>query len=466
MKIGEAIISELIKDKDVVSASIVGSYSENKDIKKIGDIDVVVICKKLTKKVFLKILKRVKKKKFKINTLINSTFGPMKISNETSLPIHLMIYDLESHKNHVLKSPFTCFDWERSKIYRGKSLKDIFSVKQLHLSDFYEARRNSGEYMKDIKKNRISIRQYKFQDNKVIEKKKFIKINPRNRGEFVYHIINFLVINLYKYLHKKNTKVKGKQFDNLFLKITRNNQRLLKNFKLLRERKKNKDLVYDPSIVSLALSFIKNFNQYLEKVKNEYIELNFIRHAQTSMNKKKLFLGSRIDPKIKNIKRKKINNIKYNYIITSNLLRAKMTRNFFSAKKILNNELINEIDYGNADGLTIMETKKKYPHLFESWKNGIDVKFPQGENTHDVKKRAKKFLNFLNNFKSGSKILIISHSFFLRVLFSLILKMNLKTAYQINIDHLKIFQFLKKGKYYISNLNRAEYYKILSKNHD
>ena len=172
MKIGEAIISDLIKDKDVVSASIVGSYSENKDIKKIGDIDVVVICKKLTKKVFLKILKRVKKKKFKINTLINSTFGPMKISNETSLPIHLMIYDLESHKNHVLKSPFTCFDWERSKIYRGKSLKDIFSVKQLHLSDFYEARRNSGEYMKDIKKNRISIRQYKFQDNKVIEKKK------------------------------------------------------------------------------------------------------------------------------------------------------------------------------------------------------------------------------------------------------------------------------------------------------
>ena len=121
MKIGEAIINELIKEKDVISASIVGSYSENKDIKKIGDIDVVVICKKLTKKVFLKILKRAKKKKFKVNTLINSTFGPMKINSENSLPIHLMIYDLESHKNHVLKSPFTCFDWERSKIYRGKS---------------------------------------------------------------------------------------------------------------------------------------------------------------------------------------------------------------------------------------------------------------------------------------------------------------------------------------------------------
>ena len=466
MKIGEAIINELIKEKDVISASIVGSYTENKDIKKIGDIDVVVICKKLTKKVFLKILKRAKKKKFKVSTLINSTFGPIKINSENSLPIHLMIYDLESHKKHVLKSPFTCFDWERSQIYRGKSLKDIFSVKKLSLNDFYEARRNSGEYMKDIKKNRISIRQYNFRDNKVILKKKFIKINPRNRGEFVYHIINFLVINLYKYLNQKNIKVKGKQFDNLFLKITKNNHKILKNFKILRERKKNKDLVYNPSIVSLALNFIKNFDQYLENIKKEYLELNFVRHAQTSLNKKKLFLGSRIDPKITNIKRKKINNIKYNYIITSKLRRAKMTRNFFSAKKILSNELVNEIDYGKVDGLSITETKKRYPHLFKSWKNGIDVKFPQGENARDVQKRAKKFLNFLNNFKSGSKILIISHSFYLRVLFALILKINLKKAYKIKVDHLKIFQFLKKGNNYISNLNRAEYYNILNNSYD
>ena len=73
MKIGEAIINELIKEKDVISASIVGSYSENKDIKKIGDIDVVVICKKLTKKVFLKILKRAKKKilKFALQLILH-----------------------------------------------------------------------------------------------------------------------------------------------------------------------------------------------------------------------------------------------------------------------------------------------------------------------------------------------------------------------------------------------------------
>ena len=64
MKIGESIIQELIKDKDVISATIVGSYSEKKNIEKIGDLDVVVICKKLTKKIFKRLNRKIKKKKF------------------------------------------------------------------------------------------------------------------------------------------------------------------------------------------------------------------------------------------------------------------------------------------------------------------------------------------------------------------------------------------------------------------
>ena len=166
MKIGQTIINELIKVKDVISVSIVGSYTE-KSIEEIGDLDIVVICKKLSKKVFLNILKRVKNKKFKHNIIINSTFGPMKLSSNKSLPIHLMIYDTKSHIDHVLKSPFTCFDWERSKIFRGKSLKEIFPVKKLQLNDFSDSRRTSTDYLNDIKKGKISIRRYYFKNNKV-----------------------------------------------------------------------------------------------------------------------------------------------------------------------------------------------------------------------------------------------------------------------------------------------------------
>ncbi len=466
MKIGESIINEIIKEKDVISASVVGSYSDNKNIEKIGDLDIVVICKKLSKKIFLKILRRVKNKKYNYNIMINSTFGPMKISSDKSLPVHLMIYDINSHIDHVIKSPFTCYDWERSKIYRGKPLRKIFSANQLQLNDFTNTRRTSKEYLKDVKKGKISIREYKFKNNKIYLKKKYVPIDPRNRGEFVYHIINFLVINLYKFINQKNIKPNKKKFETLFFKIINKNEKIFKKFKILKSNKENKKLVYDKDVINLALNFLNRFNNYIEKIKSEYLELNFVRHAQTSLNKKNKFLGIRSNPKIIKQTRKKINNIKYNYIITSTLLRSKMTKSLFRASKYLVNNLVNEIDYGIVDGLTIKQTKNKYPYLFKKWKKKIDVKFPEGENTNNVKKRAIKFIKFLRKFENGSKILIISHSYFLRVFLSIILKIDLYKAFNIKIDHLKIFQFIKKGDKIYSNLNRLDQQNIFNQLHD
>ena len=47
---------------------------------------------------------------------------PLKFDDEDTLVFHLMIYDVESHINHVIQSPFTCFDWERSELYIKKKL--------------------------------------------------------------------------------------------------------------------------------------------------------------------------------------------------------------------------------------------------------------------------------------------------------------------------------------------------------
>ncbi len=455
MKIGENIIQELIKDKDVISATIVGSYSE-KNIDEIGDLDIVVICKKLSKKVFKRLNKKIEKKKFKKEILINSNFGPVKLGVKKSLPVHLMIYDIKLHKEHVIKSPFTCYDWERSKIYRGTSLKKIFPVKNLQLNDFFDARRNSKDYLNDIKKNRISVRKYQFKGRHINTKKTFVKIDPRNRGEFVYHIINFLVINLFKFYVNKNIKTSGKQFDNFFLKITNNDQSLLKKFKILEKNKLNKKLIYKSNILSIATSFIKKYENFLDKLKKKYLILDFVRHAKTSMNKKNIFLGVKNNPPIIKTKVKKISNTKYDLTITSKLKRAQMSTKFFNSKKILHNELVNEIDYGKVDGMSYENFKKEYPNIIKSWNNKVDIKFPKGENTRDVSKRALSFISYLKKINEGKKILIISHSFFLRVIFCLILGIDTKKAYKINIKHLKIFQFLKKGKIIISNLNRSD----------
>ena len=39
--------------------------------------------------------------------------------------------------------------------------------------------------------------------------------------------------------------------------------------------------------------------------------------------------------------------------------------------------------------------KKEYPNIIKSWKNKIDIKFPKGENTRDVSKRALSFISYL-----------------------------------------------------------------------
>ena len=68
-----------------------------------------------------------------------------------------------------------------------------------------------------------------------------------------------------------------------------------------------------------------------------------------------------------------------------------MTSKFFNFKKILQNSLINEIDYGKVDGLNYKMLKKKYPLIIKSWEKGKDPRYPDGENTEDVKIRVIKF---------------------------------------------------------------------------
>ena len=170
---GNSILNNLIEIEGVISVTIVGSFSENFNIQKIGDLDVVVICKELNKSLLTAAKKKVKEINIKDRKLkINTSFGPIKFDPKKYLTIHLMIYDVKSHVEHVIKSPFTCFDWQRSKWNRGKKLGEIFPVYSLQLRDFFESRRGSVEYLKDLKNNRISYRDYYFKKNRVRLKKK------------------------------------------------------------------------------------------------------------------------------------------------------------------------------------------------------------------------------------------------------------------------------------------------------
>ena len=54
MDIRKKILNNLINNQEVISVNIVGSFTETNNLDTIGDIDVVVICKKLTRKIVKK----------------------------------------------------------------------------------------------------------------------------------------------------------------------------------------------------------------------------------------------------------------------------------------------------------------------------------------------------------------------------------------------------------------------------
>lgn len=461
------IIGSLNNDKNSLSVTLTGSYSDHFNPLKSGDIDIVVICKQLNKKYFNECivkLKRLKKKYFgnKYDLIINSTFGPIKFYKKNSIVFHLMIYDLKSHIQHTINSPFTCYDWERSKIYVGKSLRELCPVYNLQFRDFSEARRSTKEYLKDLTKNRISYREYNFNNRKVELVKKYFKIDKLNRRDFIYHIIKFLIINYIKYENQANTKINQKKIEKKFLEISKNKTDLFKFNKLILFKIKKENLsIKEPK--NLAIKFINKFDQYI-KIKEKNNKIYFSRHKKTRL-KKNIFLGQKFNPNIIEKKNKsEFIKIRFNQCFASPSTRCMETAKIVCKnKKIIKNNNLKEIDYGSAEGLNFKELNIKYPQINKAWKKGLDPKFPNGESLSSVSIRLSKFINDQLISKKNTKNfnnLIFTHNVILRCLIGNIYKIKRKEWFKININYFDLLEFRLENCKLVSNIERRKYLAI------
>ena len=193
-----------------MNATFVGSFVDKYSLTNISDIDLIIIVKKLNNKT----IKSLEKKIYQINLnqllrekkklLINNSFGPLKFNSDKNLVIHLMVYDKEGHIDHVIKSPFTVYDWERSNVYLKKKISEIYKVGSLQFDDFLSARRGLFNYANDIKLKKISYRKYKFFKNKYSTDKHFIRLQKRDKCEYYFHIVKNLILNFIKFNKNKN----------------------------------------------------------------------------------------------------------------------------------------------------------------------------------------------------------------------------------------------------------------------
>ena len=188
---------EIISDKlfkvlgdidGILSVTIVGSFCDHNDVSVISDIDTVVICSKLTREIYEKCVNAILELSGKELGIpdryvyVNPTFGPLKFDTDNLMVVHLMIYDVKGHRHHVLKSPFTCYDWERSKLHVGFSLKEIYPVFKLQPRDFLQARRGLQNYLEDLNQGVISYRHYHFEGTEAQEVLACKHLDSRHQG--------------------------------------------------------------------------------------------------------------------------------------------------------------------------------------------------------------------------------------------------------------------------------------------
>ncbi len=466
-RIALKIIKTLHNKQNSLSVTLTGSYSEHFNPLKAGDIDIIIICKKLNKKYLnecISTLEKLKKKYFdsKYELIINSTFGPIKFYKKNTIVFHLMIYDLKSHIDHTINSPFTCYDWERSKIYVGKSLRELSPVYNLQFRDFTEARRSTEEYLKDLSKDRISFREYKFKNRKIKLVKKYFKIDKLNQRDFIYHIIKFLLINYIKYQEQSNIKISNKKLQKKFLEIVKNKFDLSEFNKLvLFKIKKDTSSINDPK--KLAIRFIKKFDKHIKK-KEKINKIYFSRHKKTKI-KKEIFLGQKLNPGIIEKKsNKEFKKIKFDKCFSSPSLRCQETAKILCGnKKITKSNFLKEIDYGHAEGINFKKFSQKYPEIIKFWKKGLDPKFPNGESLTDVLIRLNKFIkNKLVSKKvfKNFNYLIFTHNVVLRCLIGSIYRIDKKDWFKINIKYFDLLEFKSKNGKLVSNIERKKYLNI------
>jgi alpha-ribazole phosphatase len=387
---------------------------------------------------------------------VNSTFGPLKFDTDKNIVVHLMIYDLEGHRDHVIKSPFTCYDWERSDMNRGASLKDLYPVQKLQPGDFSGVRRGIQNYLDDLDRGSISYRKYSF-DHGVEEVTLDHQLDSRHQGEYAFHIVKNLVINYCKLMEQKNLFLTDDELIKKWEKYLPHCDQFISFYKEISVIKLKRELEFPQHTVGQVKSFIEAFSKQLSQDWEGALVLDWVRHGKTEFNDGS-FLGQGRDPGL--LESPKQSDAVYDSVYCSPLKRAQETATGLSPDCSANlmTDLL-EINYGKVEGMKYDQLLKSFPEFPQKWSEGLDPRFPDGESTQDVLDRLQNFFDQIKN--QTGKVLVVSHNVVMRCMLGLLYELDQTKWFKIPVQHLDPFRVkCLKGRFYL-NLSREQKTKIM-----
>lgn len=441
------LIERLYAVPGVVSVSIVGSLADGVDLANVSDIDTIVICDRLTKDLFEACVDSVSGLTAADlgggdrELYVNSMFGPLKFDTERQLVVHLMVYDVAGHRRHVIKSPFTCFDWERSRVHRGPHLAEIYPVLALQPRDFLAARRGIEDYIQDLDRGVISYRRYVFEDGAPTEQSTTMELDRKHRGEYAYHIVRNLVCNYTKFLAGQNClRTEGEMID-LWRLLLQPLADGVPFYQDLREIKIARAENYPDDVVARVRDFAGRMSELLHATWDRAPAVRFVRHGRTALNDGS-FLGQGRDPGLEADALTAALDWQPTRVICSPLRRCvDSARILVPDAEIVTDDRLKELNYGDAEGLTPAQLADAHPDMSAAWLRGEDPRFPNGENSADVTQRLQAFLDELNPV-AGENILIVSHNVVLRSLVGGLLGVPARDGFKLRPVHGDVLETL------------------------
>jgi len=161
--------------------------------------------------------------------------------------------------------------------------------------------------------------------------------------------------------------------------------------------------------------------------------LVLVRHGQSQWNEKNIFTGWKnpdltelgIKEAIKAGIALKKSGYKFDLMFTSVLLRAIRTAKLILEEldqkdlKVIENEALNERDYGDLSGLNKDEARKRWgSDQVHTWRRSFDTPPPQGESLKNTAERVLPYFseNILPLIRKNQEIIVAAHGNSLRAL--------------------------------------------------
>jgi len=463
-KITDSLWDVVDGDSDVLSATLTGSFLNANSLEGLSDIDFVLVVNGLNATRFQRIIDQCQTALAPIlaasnyGLRINPTLGPLKFNEDRQAVLHLMLYSPEAHVEHVINSPFTCLDWQQTGLARKRTLDECYPAFRLQPRHFMSARRSISEYLTDYRSRTVSYRELCCDDAGYREVKRSKPMTERDRHEFAYHVIRFLMRNLLKLalpdqpnslsnvelLHEFHRwfPVSAEENSHLFMALS--NMKIAVDF--------SKPLEQLDARLEL---FLKNFEQ---QFRDEFVEgavqhIAF-RHAPTAMHRGDVRFIGRLDPPMDpdqlgdDSAWSGYSAFALKRFLSSPMLRCResLAFKFPTATNVEIDSRIVEIDYGDCEGLTIAEARIRHPQLFEAWSNGNDLSFPNGESTQCVLDRVESFVD--QQWAPGqSSSAVCSHNVVLRCLIGRTLGIRQSDWHRIRVPYLTPISFVRSKRF-------------------